>query len=104
MRDGLDEFTRKFRKMLTIGQYHNKQFAALFTKQYTDDPLTYLGKLFGLLMQAGVFKPEDPGIMAVHFYAPIYLLLALCDRQPEREREALEILEQIPVTIGWRRR
>lgn len=89
-----DEYTRKFRKMLTVEQYHNKELAALFTKQYTDDPLAYQGKLFGLLTQMGVCKPEDAGIMAIHFYAPIYLLLALCDRQPEREREALDILER----------
>lgn len=89
-----DEYTRKFRKMLTVEQYRNKELAALFTKQYTDDPLEYQGKLFGLLTQTGVCKPGDSNIMAIHFYAPIYLLLTLCDRQPEREREALEILEQ----------
>ncbi|HWS42692.1 MAG TPA: TetR/AcrR family transcriptional regulator, partial [Pseudoflavonifractor sp.] len=89
-----DEYTRKFRKMLTVEQYRNKELAALFTKQYTDDPLEYQSKLFGLLTQTGVCKPEDSNIMAIHFYAPIYLLLTLCDRQPEREREALKILEQ----------
>lgn len=89
-----DEYTRKFRKMLTVEQYHDTDLAALFTKQYADDPLAYQGALFLLLTQAGIFKPEDADIMAIHFYAPIYLLLTLCDRQPEREREALNILER----------
>lgn len=89
-----DEYTRKFRKMLTVEQYHNKELAALFSKQYVDAPLSYQGKLFGALIQDGVLKPESLQIIALHFYAPIYLLLNLCDRQPERESEAMGLLEQ----------
>jgi AcrR family transcriptional regulator len=89
-----DEYIRKFRKLLTLEQYHSKELGALFTKQYADEPLAYQGALFGLLAQAGVLKPEAPQIMAMHFYAPIFLLLTLCDRQPEREQEALCVLEK----------
>ncbi|GIO38438.1 TetR family transcriptional regulator [Paenibacillus antibioticophila] len=89
-----DEYVCKFRKMLTMEQYRNRELAALYSKQYVEDPLTYQGMLFGLLAQAGVFKDESPQIMAVHFYAPIYMLLTLCDRQPEREQEMLQLVEQ----------
>lgn len=36
----------------------------------------------------------DTAIMALHFYAPIYLMLTVCDREPEREKEALLLMEQ----------
>lgn len=88
-----DEYARKFRKMLTLEQYGDKELAALYSKQYADEPLAYQGALFSLLAQRGIFKPENPQITALHFYAPIYFLLALCDRQPEREKEAQVILE-----------
>ncbi|MBU5673154.1 TetR/AcrR family transcriptional regulator [Paenibacillus brevis] len=89
-----DEYVCKFRKMLTVEQYRNSELAALYSKQYVDDPLVYQSMLFGLLAQAGVFRGESPQIMAVHFYAPIYMLLTLCDRQPEREQEMLQLVEQ----------
>ncbi|TCL55017.1 TetR family transcriptional regulator [Kineothrix alysoides] len=89
-----DEYTGLFRKMLTVEQFHSKELGALFVKQYVDEPLSYQGVLFGLLIQAGVFIPENPNVMALHFFAPMYLLLVLCDGHPERESEAMEMLEQ----------
>jgi len=50
--------------------------------------------LFGFLSGAGVMKQENPQIMALHFYAPMYLMLTLCDCHPEREKEVLTVLEQ----------
>ena len=32
-------------------------------------------------------------VMTLHFYAPIYMLLTVCDREPEREQEALKLIE-----------
>ena len=37
---------------------------------------------------------ENVPIMTLHFYAPIYMLLTVCDREPEREQEALELMEK----------
>lgn len=89
-----DEYVSKFRKMLTIEQYHNSELADLFSRQYVDDVLRYQGPLFELLAKEGVLKQGEPYIMALQFYAPMYLLITLCDRQPEREEEALHMLEQ----------
>ncbi|WP_394926651.1 TetR/AcrR family transcriptional regulator [uncultured Robinsoniella sp.] len=89
-----DEFVCKFRKLLTIEQYHNKTLADLYARQYADDPLSYQGMLFGLLAGMGIFKQENTQTMALHFYAPLYLLLTMCDCQPKREAEALKMLEQ----------
>ena len=89
-----DEYERKFRKMLTLEQFSNGELAELFSKQYFNDPLTYQNGLLQMMIASGLMKNEDANIMALHFYAPIYLLLTLCDRQPEREPEALQMLEK----------
>ena len=88
-----DDYTRRFRKMLTIEQFHDKELADAYMKQYVDDPLSYQGMLLGLMVTSGVLQTENVEIMTLHFYAPIYMLLTVCDREPEREAEALKTLE-----------
>lgn len=89
-----DEYTCKFRRMLTLEQYRDPELSRLFTKQYVDDPLAYQSAMFAMLRAVGALKSADAGVMALQFYAPINMLLMLCDRQPEREPEALSLLEQ----------
>lgn len=89
-----DEYTCKFRKILTIEQYHNPHLANIYVKQYLDDPLSFQGAMFSLFVQAGFMIPEDSQIMALHFYAPIFLYLKMCDGQPEREAEAVEMIKK----------
>lgn len=88
-----DDYTRRFRKMLTIEQFHDKELAAAYMKQYVDDPLSYQGMLLGLMVSSGVLQTENVEIMTLHFYAPIYMLLTICDREPKREAKALKTLE-----------
>ncbi len=89
-----DEYVHRFRKMLTIEQFHDSDLSQLYTKQYTDEPLSYQSAMLTMLCLEGVLKQEDADIMALQFYAPLYMLLTLCDRQPEREAEALQLLER----------
>lgn len=89
-----DDYVCRFRKVLMIEQFHDAELGALCTKQYTDDPLSYQSRIFSVLGACGLFRPANTDVMALHFYAPLYLLLTLCDREPEREPEALHLLEQ----------
>ena len=89
-----DDYTRRFRKMLTIEQFHDRNLADVYMKQYVDDPLSYQGMLLGMMVSAGVLQAENVEIMTLHFYAPIYMLLTICDREPKREAEALKTLEE----------
>lgn len=89
-----DEYAKLFRKMLTIEQFHNMELSELYSRQYFDDPLKYQRDLFSLLIGKGIFKDKNANIMALHFYSPIYTLLTLCDRHPDRESEALKMLEE----------
>jgi AcrR family transcriptional regulator len=89
-----DEFVRDFRKMLTLEQYKSAELASLYTKQYVDAPIGYQSMLFGLLGKSNTLVSENAMIMALQFYAPIFLMLTLCDRAPEREEDALKMIEQ----------
>ena len=59
-----------------------------------DDPLSYQGMLFGFLTAAGLLRTDNVEIMTLHFYSPIYFMLTICDREPEREEEMLNKLDQ----------
>lgn len=89
-----DEYTKMYRKMLTIEQFHNPVLAAEFSRQYYDEAIAYQKKLFAMLAGKENFIEADYEIMAVHFYSPMYTLITLCDRQPEREGEVLDLLKR----------
>lgn len=89
-----DDYNQKFRKMLTLEQFQDVDLAKFYSKLYVDDPLSYQGMLFGFMVTAGVLKTDNVQIMTLHFYAPIYYLLTICDREPEREPEALKLLDE----------
>ena len=89
-----DDNERKFRKMLTLEQYKNKELAAINTRQFVDFPLSYQSAVFALMAGAGVTIAADPQIMALQYYAPVYLYLRLCDCHPEREAEAVQALRE----------
>lgn len=89
-----DDYNRKFRKMLTIEQFHDKDLGRVYSKLYVDDPLSYQGMLFGFMVTAGVLKTDNVQVMTLHFYAPIYFMLTVCDREPERESEMLKLLDE----------
>ena len=89
-----DDYNKRFRKMLTIEQFNSKDLADIYSKLYVDDPLAYQSMLLGMVAQAGMLHTDNVNIMTLHFYAPIYFLLTMCDRDPEREPKALKTLDE----------
>lgn len=89
-----DEYASKFRKMLTLSQFTNRDLSDMFVQRFFNDPLKYQEKSFKMLAEAGKLKSENAQVMALHYYAPIFLLLSLCDRYPEMEQEAIKLKEQ----------
>ena len=88
-----DDYNSRFRKMLTIEQFNNKELADMYSKIYVDDPLSYQGMLLGMVTAAGMLHTDNVEIMTIHFYAPIYYLLTICDREPDREPWALKTMD-----------
>ena len=89
-----DDYNKRFRKMLTIEQFSNSELADIYSKLYVDDPLSYQSMLLGMVAAAGLLNTDNVEIMTLHFYAPIYFLLTLCDRDPSREPQALKTLDE----------
>ena len=89
-----DDYTKRFRKILTIEQFHKDEFAKIYSGQYVDGPIEYQKGLFQLMVANGAFIESDIDAMTLQFYSPIYMLLTLCDREPDREEEALGLLKK----------
>lgn len=87
-----DDYTRKIRKMLTIEQYSQQGLAELWVNQYIDDPLQYHTNLFQPVLEFAGLEEYDAKIVGIQFYAPMFLLLRLCDAQPHKEIESRKIL------------
>ena len=89
-----DEYNRKFRKMLILEQFNNETIRNIYVNQYFDNPISFQETVFSSLISQKLMREYDPKIVAIHFYAPINFLIALCDAQPEREIEAFALLEK----------
>ena len=84
----------KARKMLVIEQYRNTELAKLQTKQNYSDIMRYFTELVKYLIRQGVLAEDNPDIMAAQLCLPISTWINLCDREPERESEVMELVEK----------
>ena len=72
-----DERASKFRKILTMEQFRNKEIGLLYKTLYFDNVLAYHTEIFKGLIAAGTIIDVSPEIVALHFYSPIFVLLCL---------------------------
>ena len=89
-----DPAISRARKMLTIEQFQNADLAKLQTRQNYEDVMRYFTGLVGFLIRQGVLAEDEPQIMAAQLCLPISVWINLCDREPEREREVMELVER----------
>ena len=89
-----DPAISRARKMLVIEQFQNPELAKLQTKQNYSDVLGYFTGLVGFLIRQGALAEDDPEIMAAQLCLPISVWINLCDREPEREQEVMELVER----------
>ena len=89
-----DPHISKGRKMLMIEQFRNAELAELQSKQNYEDVLHYFTGMMRFLIREGTLKHADPGIMAAQFSSPITVWINLCDREPEREDEVMELVRK----------
>ena len=89
-----DPSISRARKMLAIEQFQNPELAKLQTKQNYTDVLQYFTGLVKHLIRQGVLAEDDPEIMAAQFCLPISVWINLCDREPDREAEVMELVDK----------
>ena len=81
------------RKVLTIEQFRDTRARELATKHFLTgltDMFTYI--LAGM-MEKGLLRRDDPGMLAFAYTAPISALIHLCDREPEKADMAIAQVE-----------
>lgn len=88
-----NETISRFRRMMTIEQFRSPELAALYSKRYVERVLDYHSGIFRALIASGEICSEDPDALAMMYVAPVVTLIGICDRQPEREKECLEKLQ-----------
>ena len=89
-----DPAISRARKMLVIEQFQNPELAKLQTKQNYSDVLRYFTGLVKQLIRLEVLAEDDPETMAAQFCLPISVWINLCDREPDRESEVMELVEK----------
>ena len=84
-----DEKVVKTRKLLTIEQFRDERARALATKHFLTGLTEMFTSIFAGMMDKGLLRREDPGMLAFAYTAPISALIHLCDREPEKTEEAM---------------
>ena len=83
-----DDVAAKFRKMLMIDRYHSQELNELFEDLFINGAVRHEEKIFSDLIQAKIIKNENPHIIALRFYTPIFYLLQKYDMHPDMIAEA----------------
>ena len=78
------------RKIILTEQFRDERIAALATEHFGAGLETIFTKLFDGMMKNGTLKNGDAAMLAFGFVSPISSLVHLCDREPEKEPEAME--------------
>ena len=89
-----DPIISRARKMLVIEQFQNPELAKLQTKQNYTDVIRYFTGLIQCMIRKGILREDDPEIMASQLCLPISVWINLCDREPEREAEAIALVDK----------
>ena len=87
-----DACISKARKMLVIEQFQNPELAQLQTKQNYTDVMHYFTGFVRFPIRTGLLAGDDPEVMAAQLCLPVSVWLGLCDREPEREQEVMELV------------
>ena len=76
-----DGFFARFRKLLTLEQYRDPAFAALYQNYLASRPVAYMAEIFRSMTDSN----ESAMQLALEFYGPIYLLYSIYDGTEDKE-------------------
>ena len=88
-----DEKVVMTRKLLTIEQFRDDRARDLATKHFLTGLRDMFTPLFAGMMDRGLLRRDDPGMLAFAYTAPISALIHLCDREPEKRSAAMAQIE-----------
>ena len=78
--------------MLTLEQYRSAEMAELYHNCITAGPVAYMTDIFREMMSRGILRQADPQQLALEYYAPLFLLIAISDHAHD-SAQPLALLE-----------
>ena len=82
------------RKLLLTEQFHDERVCKLATKHFLGGTEKIFTVIFEKMMASALLKNEDPEMLAFVYTAPITSLIHLCDREPQKQSEAIEQMKK----------
>lgn len=89
-----DPMIKKVRRMLTMEQFRSHRIGLLTTKYNIDSVLGVYREIFRQMIADGTMRAGNPEMLAMEFALPVSMLLQQIDREPEREQEIFQRIEQ----------
>ena len=89
-----DPMIRKIRKFLVREQFRNERFAEITTKHQLDGVQGMYTNIIKGMMSKGLFKEDDPELLATEVTAPVALWISKADRQPQCAQRCMENIER----------
>lgn len=89
-----DDFMSKFWRFATMEQYQDQDIYEIYRSIFFEQSMAYQKALFAEMIRQGIFVKEDAGIMAMHYYAPLFFLLSKYAGREKLTEEALELLDR----------
>ena len=89
-----DPMIRKIRKFLVQEQFRNERLAEITTRHQLDGLQGMYTKIISGMMEKGLFREDDPTLLATEVTAPVVLLISKADRQPQYEQEIMGNIEK----------
>lgn len=83
-----EDFSSRFRKMLTLEQYRDPEMAQLYQKYLATGPVDYMAAIFRGLTDS----EEAAQHLALEFYGPMFLLYSVSDSGADQE-QVLSLLD-----------
>ena len=80
-----ENFSAKFRKMLTLEQFRSKKMSDLYQNYLGTEPLEYMTKIFKKMTKS---KPKARQL-ALEFYGPIFILYSVYDGAEENAKKSV---------------
>lgn len=82
-----DNVVSSYRKLLSREQYNNNYAKEIYNNIFINGPIENESHIFDKFVRDGFFRKENPRIIAMHFYAPIFLMFQMYDIDNSREDE-----------------
>ena len=89
-----DPMIGKIRKFLVQEQFRSERLAEITTRHQLDGIQRMYTKIIEGMMSVGLFKKDDPAMLATELTAPVVLLISKADRQPQLAKEVMESIEK----------